>query len=242
MKATPSDQFQILDIQRMDFQVITLKNRAASLSEIAEHLVTMQRLQVVRDLQVAAQTQMSDIKKELLRAEGDVEQVSSRLARDEKRLSDSLTGAKELEKLQHEIETLTARRSELEEVELEIMLRIDSVKDRLDELQAEEAQLSAQSLEIEARKSFALEQINSEIASLTSERLVTVQGIDGALVDLYEKIRSNSGTGAAALKGGQCNGCHLAINSVELSRIKTLASDEVVRCEECRCILIRGVR
>ena len=242
MKAIPNDQFQILDVQRMDFQVVTLKNRAASLSEIADLLATTQRLQVVRDLEVAAQTQISDIKKELLRAEGDVEQVSDRLARDEKRLSDSSTGAKELEKLQHEIETLTARRSELEEVELEIMLRIDSVKDRLDELQAEEAQLSAQSLEIEARKSFALEQVNSEIASLTSERLATVQGIDGALVDLYEKIRANSGTGAAALKGGQCNGCHLAINTVELSRIKTLASDEVVRCEECRCILVRGVR
>jgi len=27
---------------------------------------------------------------------------------------------------------------------------------------------------------------------------------------------------------------------VELKRIAELADDEVVRCEECRCILVRG--
>lgn len=240
MKANPSDQLQILDVQRMDFQVSTLKNRAAALPEIAEFLSTSQRLTVVRDLQVAAETQISDIKKELLRAEADVEQVVMRLVRDEKRLADGSTGAKELEKLQHEVGTLTARRAELEEVELEIMMRIDSIQERLGELKREEVQLLSTSTEIQGRKEIALHAIDSEIASLTAERLATVQSIEGALVDLYEKIRSNSGTGAAALKHGICDGCHLPINSVELSRIKTLASDEVVSCEECRCILVRG--
>jgi hypothetical protein len=28
---------------------------------------------------------------------------------------------------------------------------------------------------------------------------------------------------------------------VELKRMSDLAEDEVVRCEECRCILVRGV-
>ena len=240
MKANPSDQLQILDVQRMDFQVVTLKNKAAALPEIAELLSTTQRLTVVRDLQVAAETQIGDIKKELLRAEADVEQVVTRLDRDEKRLADGSTGAKELEKLQHEVETLTTRRAELEEVELEIMMRIDSIQERLRELKAEEGQLLTTSSEIQGRKEAAQHAIDSEIASLAAERLATVQAVEGALVDLYEKIRANSGTGAAALKHGICDGCHLPINSVEMSRMKTLALDEVVRCEECRCILVRG--
>jgi len=242
LKANPSDQLQILDVQRMDFQITTLRNRAAALPEIAELLATTQRLTVVRDLEVAAETQISDIKKELLRAEADVEQVVVRLNRDEKRLADGSTGAKELEKLQHEVETLTARREELEEVELEIMMRIDSIQERLKELKSEEGQLLAQSAEIQERKEVALSAINADLSALSAERLSTAQSIEGALVDLYEKIRSNNGTGAAAIKDGSCDGCHLPINSVELSRIKTLASDEVVRCEECRCILVRGAR
>lgn len=242
MKASQSDQLQILDIQRMDFSLAALRNKVASLPEISELLATTQRLAVVRDLEVAAQTQISDIKKELLRSEADVEQVTLRLDRDEKRLADGSTAPKELEKLQHEVETLTARRSELEEVELEIMLRIDSIKSRLDELEQEETHLKEQAAQIEARKDSAVSEIENEISTIISERSATAGSVDAPLLDLYEKIRSNSGTGAAALREGRCDGCHLAINTVELSRIKTLDPDEVVRCEECRCILVRGAR
>ena len=69
----------------------------------------------------------------------------------------------------------------------------------------------------------------------------TTKSVDAALLELYEKIRTGGGSGAAPLKGGQCGGCHLSINAVELKRILDLSEDEVVRCEECRCILVRGV-
>lgn len=243
MKAAPNDQFQILDIQRMDFLLATLRNKLATLPEIAELLATNQRLAVVRDLEIAAQTQISDIKRELLRSEADVEQVVVRLERDEKRLSDGNSAPKELEKLQHEVETLSARRLELEEVELEIMLRIDSIKERLEELKAEEEVLKSSAAQIESRKDIASDEIKTEITAVVVEREATAASVDSALLELYEKIRANNnGTGAAALREGRCDGCHLAINSVELSRFKTLASDEVVRCEECRCILVRGTK
>jgi predicted nucleic acid-binding Zn-ribbon protein len=243
LKASPDDQLQILDIQGMDFHLATLRNKAAALPETLEILTKNQRLTVVRDLEVAAQTQISDIKRELLRSEADVEQVVTRLERDERRLTDGASAPKELEKLQHEVETLSRRRSELEDVELEIMLRMESVKDRLDELIGEETLLMAQIEEVAARKAAALAVIESDVTVTLAERLATIAHVNVALVDLYEKIRSNNrGTGAAALREGRCDGCHLAINSVELGRLKTLASDEVVRCEECGCILVRGAK
>ena len=242
MKASPSDQLQILDIQRMDFHVAMLRNKVATLPEIAQLNTTNSRLTVIRDLQVAAQTQISDIKIELSRSESDVEQVVSRLERDEKRLADGSTSAKDLEKLQHEVQTLITRRSELEEVELEIMMRIEGITARLNELKAEEAGLITKSSEIEELKKTATQAIDGEIASTVAERLSTVTNVDKTLLDLYEKIRTSGGTGAAAMREGKCDGCHLSINSVELNRLKTLAEDEVVRCEECRCILVRGTK
>ena len=243
MKATPSDQIQILDIQHMDFALATLQHKMGSIPEIGHLLGVTARMAVVRDLAIAAQTEISDINRELSRSEADVEQVVLRLEKDEKRLTDGSAGAKELEKLQHEIATLTTRRSELEEIELEIMMRIDSIKDRLAELRTEESVLTKQASELTAKKDFATQEFQNEFDAIKAERIATVQSIDGALVDLYEKIRAaNNGTGAAALKEGRCDGCHLAINSVEISRMKTLASDEVVRCEECRCILVRGTK
>ena len=242
MKASPSDQLQILDIQRMDFHVAMLRNKVATLPEIAQLNTTNSRLTVLRDLQVAAQTQISDIKIELSRSESDVEQVVTRLERDEKRLADGSTSAKDLEKLQHEVQTLITRRSELEEVELEIMMRIEGITARLNELKAEEAGLITKSSEIEELKKTATQAIDGEIASTVAERLSTVTNVDKTLLELYEKIRTSGGTGAAAMREGKCDGCHLSINSVELNRLKTLAEDEVVRCEECRCILVRGTK
>ena len=56
----------------------------------------------------------------------------------------------------------------------------------------------------------------------------------------YEKVKaSGSGIGAALLIGNTCDGCRLAINAVEMERIKSLDSEEVLRCEECRRILVR---
>jgi predicted nucleic acid-binding Zn-ribbon protein len=45
--------------------------------------------------------------------------------------------------------------------------------------------------------------------------------------------------GAAALRAGRCQGCHLTLNTVDLNQIRASAPDEVIRCEECRRILVR---
>ena len=195
-----------------------------------------------RDLRIAAETELNDVKRELLRAEGDVEQIVTRINRDEARLNGGSASPKELEQLQHEVGTLGARRAELEEVELEIMMRVDAINERITVLKTEEADHAAVIADLEIRKENALAVIHADLDSVTKDRAETVQGIEKALVDLYEKIRETTGgAGAAALSAGSCTGCNLSVNAVELKRMSDLAEDEVVRCEECRCILVRGV-
>ena len=67
-----------------------------------------------------------------------------------------------------------------------------------------------------------------------------VDEVGADLVALYEKIRvANGGTGAAALHQRRCGGCQLELNPVEIQRIRSAPEDEVLRCEECRRILVR---
>jgi predicted nucleic acid-binding Zn-ribbon protein len=242
MKATLREQHAILNIQNFDFTFSTLTNKAANLSEIAAiHSLTI-KADNARDLRIAAETEHSDVKRELARAEGDVEQIVTRINRDEARLASGTASPKELEQLQHEIGTLGVRRAELEEIELEIMMRIDGIKARITELSEQESALAAEITELEIKKANALAVINADIDATNSDRASEITSIGAELLALYEKIRaSNNGTGAAALVGNQCKGCHLTVNNVELQRIASLAEDEVVRCEECRCILVRGL-
>jgi predicted nucleic acid-binding Zn-ribbon protein len=240
VKASASDQRSILDIQKFDLSTATLKNKAATLPEHAEITTTSIKQNNVRDLRIAAETELSDVKRELARAEGDVEQVVTRINRDETRLSSGTGTAKELEQTQHELGTLGARRAELEEVELEIMMRVDGIKERIATLSAEEQELALVIADLNIRKENALASINTELETIAADRVATTQSVQADFLALYEKIREgNSGIGAAVLAGNQCKGCNLTLNTIELQRISALAEDEVVRCEECRCILVR---
>ena len=240
MKASLSDQRSILDIQSFDFITTSLNAKAAALPEISAIASLTIKANNARDLRIAAETELSDVKRELTRAETDVEQVVSRITRDETRLASGTGAAKELEQLQHELVSLNNRRSELEEVELEIMMRVDGIKERIKTLQEEEASLALEIANLEIAKENALTVIGADLSAAAQERAKTVSSVNPELLALYEKIRaSNNGTGAAALVGNQCKGCHLTLNTIELQRIAALPEDELVRCEECRCILVR---
>jgi predicted nucleic acid-binding Zn-ribbon protein len=242
MKATLSDQRAILDLQNFDFTQATLNNKAANLPEIAAINSLTIKANNARDLRIAAETELSDVKRELARAEGDVEQIVTRINRDETRLASGTGAPKELEQLQHELGSLAARRAELEEIELEIMMRIDVIKERITEQSDQESALAAEITELEIKKANEMAVISADLEAITRDRATVVASTNPELVALYEKIRaSNNGTGAAALVGNQCKGCHLTINTIELQRIAALAEDEVVRCEECRCILVRDL-
>jgi len=240
VKASASDQRSILDIQKFDLQSATLRNKAATLPELAELTSTTIKQNNARDLRIAAETELSDVKRELARAEGDVEQIVTRITRDETRLSSGTGSAKELEQTQHELGTLAVRRSELEEIELEIMMRVDAIKERIADQTKEESELGAVIADLNIRKENAMAAINTELEGIEADRKATTASVSPEFLALYEKIREGiNGIGAAVLAGNQCKGCNLTLNTIELQRIAALAEDEVVRCEECRCILVR---
>ena len=240
MKATREVQEKLLALQQLDSDLIQIKHKMNTLPIARQFDEVSKELAAKQDLLVAAQTERDDIKHELSRAEVDVEQVVTRIERDEKRLSSGQGSPKELEQLQHELGSLGKRRAELEEVELEIMVRIEGVDTRTRELEGECRTLEAQISDLKAKKEEELSSLESLAKSTTEARAELAPKIDGELLALYEKIRtSGDGIGAAKLVGNQCMGCHLTMNAAELTRVKALADDEVVRCEECRRILIR---
>ena len=87
-------------------------------------------------------------------------------------------------------------------------------------------------------KAFA--ELDAEVEQITHSRADVVAGVGDELVGLYEKIRASSGgIGAAVLRQRRCEGCRLELNAVDINRFTAAAQDEVLRCEECRRILIR---
>lgn len=240
MKASHSDQQAILEVQRLDDQLASLAQREATLPETAALNTVVIKRNNVRDLRIAAETERTDVRRELSRAEGDVEQIMVRIQRDEARLNSGTGTPKELEQTQHELVTLGLRRAELEEAELNIMVQVEAISNRINELTAEEEKLAVEIADLEIKRENAMTVIINERKEVSGKRAALVAPIAQDLKDLYTKLAAdNNGNGAAPLVGNECKGCHLTINTTEVQRISTLPAEEVVRCEQCRCILVR---
>ena len=239
MKASVADQRKLLELQSLDITTSALNAKATSLPEIAAIQSATLKLNLARDLRVAAETELSDIKSELTRAENDVEQITTRISRDESRLASGTGTPKELEQLQHELGSLAKRKADLEDVELEVMMRVDGIKARIDEKKSEETSLTEEITQLEVSKENQLTVILKDLEETKAARAKLATEIDGELVKLYEKIREGGGLGAAPLVGNQCKSCNLVINAIELAKLHSLAEDEVARCEDCRAILVR---
>jgi len=240
MKATPEDQHLLIELQLIDSQITQAKVKLVNLPEREQIAAIHQRLENTAVELGVVETELADVAIDLRRSEVEVEQVEDRMKKDEQLLASGSVAPKEMEKLQHEIQTLTKRRGELEEGQLEIMIKFDAIQARVDELVSDQGGLKQLELELNIRLENASAEIDSAISKLSLDRSQLLPKIDSALVDLYEKVRtSGAGIGAALLVGNKCDGCHLSINVIELERIKGLADDEIIRCEECRRILVR---
>ena len=241
MNAAPDDQLRLLDLQGLDTALDRLAHRRRTLPEIEQIETTQSRLSRLGDDIVLLETEDSDLGREQSKVDTDVEQVRARMQRDQQRLDSGQVGSpKELENLQHEIESLHRRQSELEDVELEVMEKREVVQTRLDELRRDREQATLTLAETEQRRDTTWAEIDAEADKTTTQRGELATSLPTDLTDLYEKIRSSSaGVGAAALRRGQCEGCHLQLNTTDLNRIREADADEVLRCEECRRILVR---
>lgn len=195
----------------------------------------------MRDLLVAAQTEESDCAREQTKAEQDVDQVRQRAARDQQRLdSGASTSPKDLESLQHEITSLAKRQGDLEDVVLEVMERRESAQERVGELTERVESVQSKIDDATGRRSAAFEEIDGELTTVTKEREVVAASVPDDLLKLYDKLRlKEGGVGAARLFQRRCEGCRLELNITELNDVRAAPADTVVRCENCRRILVR---
>jgi predicted nucleic acid-binding Zn-ribbon protein len=94
--------------------------------------------------------------------------------------------------------------------------------------------------EIAARRDAAFAEIDEQAGKTRDQRAGIAADLPGDLLSLYDRLRAQHTVGAAALRNGRCEGCHLSLNTVELGQIRAAPPDEVLRCEECRRILVRA--
>jgi len=240
VKADPSVQQQLLGLQELDSKLDQLRHQRAALPEIARIAELETGRGDVDDRLRDARIAVDDLTVEQRRADAEVEQVKARRTRDRDRLDQGLvTNPKDIERMQHEMESLERRISTLEDAELEVMEKLEEAQSQVSTLSAQLAETDSQIAELVTARDERWSEIDAQVEQTQAARGPAADGIPDGLMALYERLRSSKGVGAAALRARQCGGCQLTLDASELSRIKNAPEDEVIRCEECQRILVR---
>lgn len=238
LKAAPADQELLLDLQNLDTTLARLAARRARLPEVAVLAeLNADRTQSER-LAVEQAGALEDARTELRRVEADVAVVDARIQRDQQRLQSS-SSVKDIHGFEQELQALARRKSDLEDIELVAMERVEERESALAGTRSRLKELEARLAEATAARDAALGGLERDREQAVLERDTLVARLPADLVALYEKQRARYGVGASLLRGGVSTAVGVALNSADLSAAALAAPDDVLICSESNAILVR---
>lgn len=240
MKADPASQRRLLDLAGLDAELARATYRRGHLPEQAEVEKAETEQRARRDAVVRAETAVADLERDLAKLDKEVEQVRTRESRDRNLLDGGSVNAKQMTDLEHELDTLGRRRGVLEDEQLEVMERHEAASTDLAHEQDALAGIQRSLDDAVERRDGVLGDIEVIEVRRGEERTTLAAQLPADLVDLYDTIRSRGANGAGELTGNRCGACRMEIDRSELGRVNAAAADDVVRCEQCGAILVRG--
>ncbi len=237
MNASPEQQRILLDVAERDqrlARLAPLRTRPPQTERIAE-LVALRQEQL-RELTEKTGV-LDDARAELRRVEADVTVAEQRKNRDEERLI-AATSPKDAQALERELDSLARRLHDLEDVQLDIMARVEDAEGIVAAQQSLIDATTAEGTALTAAAKGEMAAAGAEYERLAAERTTLSGSVAEALLADYDR-RAQRNAGAALLRRGTCEGCRMVLPGTELNTIRQLADDVIVSCPECGCILVR---
>ncbi len=238
--APPADQRRLLDVQELDTRLAQLAHQRRThptLETLAELTTRAEDLERAR---TQAEVTLGDARRELLKAETDVEQVRTRAQRGVEKLNSGQGTPKELQNISAELEALDRRQRALEEVQLEQMEVVEQAESDLEAITTQLQALNTSMEEVSAERDEAFRRIDGEVETVSASRDRLREGVPGELLELYEAVRARTGGLAAVeVRGDSTVGIQVPLSLTEKAEIRAAAPEQVIQSEDYDYILVR---
>jgi len=164
--------------------------------------------------------------------EQEISGVGAKSRQAEQRLYSGLVKSpKELSDLELEFQAHKRRIDVLEEQLLEVLIEVDEMADDVQQLSNRRESLTASKTEADRKLGNEHQHLMSELAKLTGRRSSIVEGLDGELLDRYDRLRKRKGgIAVAAVDNGSCQICHVIASTTKVSAVR---HGELVTCGSC---------
>lgn len=233
------DLENLLALQLIDTRIDRLKASIAALDTGAQLAAdyNLKKAEAVEKRAVAnrAQAAQHDAELKLSSIESKASQVNRTL------YGGTVTGSRELDNLQKELEMLARQKSTIED---EVLVAMEGASEAVAAAETAESELSELAQEYrKVRTAFQLrqEELSQQIERLMPDRAAALQTVGStALLDRYDQIRSKrAGIGVALLDlDGDCGACHTSVSSQQAEQVHGGAA--IVTCENCGRLLVSG--
>jgi predicted nucleic acid-binding Zn-ribbon protein len=223
---------QVIDtkIDRAKAAIIALDTGSKTAAAFNAQKATSEALRTAAN---KAQAEQKDTEMRLAAIETKSAQVNKSM------FSGTVTGSRELENLQRELEMLGRQKDDTEMKVLEAMEASGEAVATAEGAEQALAALADQYRRTRAAYKERHAELTAEIAAEEAERAAAARAVSAPLLTRYEAIRpKKNGVGAAPLEadGVSCGGCHTQLNTTLLEDLR--AARSVQTCEYCGRILI----
>ena len=203
LKADPAAQLTLLDLQELDSRADLLRHQRGTLPEHDDLAALTMTRRDLDDQARDARILVDDLTAEQTKVDADVEQVKTRRDRDRTRMDQGLvSNPKDLERMQHEMESLERRITSLEDEELEVMARLEDAQRTLDELTAQLADADARNAKLEEARDARYAEIDAELARLAEKRGPVAAGVPDDLTGALRPAPGRPRTASAPRRCG----------------------------------------
>ena len=228
---------EIQSLQELDDQGATYR---AALESVEAKLRGDTALDEARRRLAAAAAELAPVKKDQVRVDSQLKVLTSKIEAEDKRLySGTVTNAKELQNIQHEVDSLKEQRLRLEDQLLDVELRLDSAsREHSAASQDVTEREKSRSVHVEGWK-HEVRTLNDSIARTDARRESQKLKVTPRFLATYEDVRRRRGGMAIArVQGSTCGACR--IQMPDSVRKKVFNSDVLAQCPNCERILYLG--
>lgn len=229
----------LLELQAADTMADQLRHRRQNLAERDHVQTTKNELVRWNEARIVIRKRLDELSGIIDGLEAESKEVDAHRNRLQAQLK-TVIAPREAEALQSEIATLTQRRGDLDERELEALEEQSRLDDELAELNSQEEALRDDYLAADAALNVVTSDVDAELARV-DERLDDLRsGVDKKVLKRYDALRRNHVIAAATLAGSRCEGCHLDLSAAEVDDVKEAAakSDGIADCPQCGRLIV----
>jgi len=155
------------------------------------------------------------------------------------RLASAAAPARELATMQTELDRLIGSLDAAEDLEVALMLDLEPLDERADDLRHRAAPLAKRRHELTEAITQLRASLAEEVAHLGVTREALAAALSAPLRRRYEAAFTRSGvSGAAQLDQGRCDGCRVTLSPLDLERFRASDPDQFTECPHCGRLLL----